>query len=75
MMTGTQSKMLFWMLLFITPLQSFAGTEIVDIGSQQFARESGPELATSNRMRGLPQKTQSEPATPNAADAEEEDCD
>jgi hypothetical protein len=75
MMTDTQLKMLFWMLLVITPLQSVAGTEIADIGSQQITGESGLELAASNRTRDLPQNTQSEPATLNASDAEEEDCD
>jgi hypothetical protein len=75
MMTDTQLKMLFWMLLVITPLQSAAGTEIAGIGSQQITGESGPELAASNRTAGLPQNSQSEPATLNANDAEEEECD
>ena len=77
MMTYTQLKMLFWMLFFITPALSVAGTEVVDIGSQQLASASAPEFTTSKPTRGVPKNYRSESAKPIPADAEEdeEDCD
>lgn len=46
MMTYTQLKMLFWMLLFLTPALSVAGTHVADIGSQQPVNTFDSEPAT-----------------------------
>ena len=68
--------MLVATLLFVAPLLSFADTEIVDIGSQHLVRASGLNLAASEPTPVLPNNIRSDPATLNAANAEEEeDCD
>ena len=75
-MTYSSSKMLVWTLLFIAPSLSLADTEIVDIGSQRLARMSGAEFTESESTPSPPKNVRLGPATPNAANAEEEDdCD
>jgi hypothetical protein len=68
--------MIVWTLLLIAPPLSLADAEIVDIGSQHFARAGGLKSATSEPTLVLPKNIRSDPAPLNAANAEEEDdCD
>ena len=75
-MRYSPSKMFVWTLLLIVPPLSLADTEIVDVGSQHLVRAGGLTSAASVPPSVLPKAFRSDPATPNAANSEEEeDCD